>query len=89
MTTTTKDYSAYPNLEDLPRLVKQQRRLVAGTLRIVREEKELRNGPIYQLLEAAGIDAVICDGFEIRRKVDQAGERYATVVRIADDEPRQ
>jgi hypothetical protein len=58
-------FEQHPQLEDLPRLVQQQRRLTAGQLRITREEKALRD-QMRTLLDAAGVDTVTCNGFEVR-----------------------
>jgi hypothetical protein len=59
-------FTNHPELEGLPRLVQQQRRLTAGQLRITREEKELRD-LIRQLLDTAGVELVTVNGFEVRR----------------------
>jgi hypothetical protein len=58
-------FANHPQLEGLPRLVQQQRRLTAGQIRISKEEGALRD-LIRQLMDAAGVDAVTCQGFDIR-----------------------
>jgi hypothetical protein len=58
-------FANHPQLEDLPRLVQQQRRLTAGQLRITREEKELRD-LMRTLLDKAGVELVTVNGYEVR-----------------------
>ena len=53
-------HTAYPRLADLPELVKKQRRLLAGQLRITAEERALRV-EIAGLLEQAGATEVSCE----------------------------
>lgn len=78
-------YVDYPELSSLPELVRKQRRLVAGTLRITREEKALRE-QIDGLLEQAGVNEVRCDvavgdheAFVVFRASAADGRRYAVV----------
>lgn len=75
-------HTDFPGLTDLPSLVHQQRRLVAGELRIQRERRELQ-GRIDAVLAASGADVVRCDTplgpFEVRRAVARDGHRYASV----------
>lgn len=61
----TGTFTGYPQLEDLPSLVQKQRRLTAGQLRISREESALRD-QIRQLLDAAHVELVTVNGFEVR-----------------------
>jgi hypothetical protein len=52
-------HTNYPALADLPDLVKKQRRLLAGQLRITTEERALRE-EIAKLLAAAGVRETTC-----------------------------
>jgi hypothetical protein len=78
-----------PGLEQLPDLVHQHRRLIAGQVRIDKEIRAL-NERIETHLNAAGTDAVMCTialgRFEVRRAVTRDGRRYATVTPIKDVE---
>jgi hypothetical protein len=65
-TTNTGTFTEYPALEDLPGLIQKQRRLTAGQLRISREESALRD-EIRRLLDAAGVELVTVNGYEVRR----------------------
>ena len=80
-------HSEYPDLEPLAVLVQKQRRLVAGTLRIVREEKELRE-QMDALLEKAGVDQVDCNGFRVFRS-ERDGRRFCVVNPIKDGKPAE
>ena len=75
-------HADYPELATLPALLKTNRRLVAGQLRIVREEKDSR-AQMDALLDAAGVDCVTCEGYLIQRTV-RNGRSYATVTPIKD-----
>lgn len=76
-----------PGLDELPALVHQHRRLIAGQIRI---EKEIRalNEQIDATLKAANVDAVLCTialgPFEVRRAVTRDGRRYASVAQFAN-----
>jgi hypothetical protein len=59
-------FANHPQLEGLPKLLHQQRRLTAGQLRITREEKALRD-EMRKLLDAADVELVTANGFEVRR----------------------
>jgi len=78
-------YTDYPGLAGLPYLVNQQRRLLAGQLRITREERALRE-QIDALLVAAGVLEVECDGFAVRhiQRGDVGQPSFATVTPIRD-----
>lgn len=84
-----KAHTEFPELSELPALVHQQRRLLAGQLRITREERDLRE-KIDALLGASGVDVVTCatglGGFEVRRAVARDGHRYASVTPIKEVE---
>jgi hypothetical protein len=72
------EHTEHPALADaLWPVVHKQRRLLAGSLRIVREEKEQRE-EIARLLEAAGVHQVNCNGFSVF-VVERDGRRYAVV----------
>lgn len=71
------EHTDNPALAELAGLVHKQRRLLAGSLRIVREEKDLRE-QIAALLDKAGVDQVTCNGFSVF-VVDRDGRRYAVV----------
>ena len=75
-------HTEVPALEGLDKLVHEQRRKVAGQLRISGEERALRE-QIDRLLEAAGVDVVSCEiglgTFEVRRARRHDGSRYASV----------
>ncbi len=83
-----KAHTEYPALETLAKLVHEQRRKVAGELRINREKHELQ-GQMDKLLEAAGVDAVTCElplgTFEVRRAVARNGQRFASVTPITTE----
>jgi hypothetical protein len=73
------------NLEELASLVQKQRRLLAGQLRITREEKEIRER-IAALLVSAGVEQTVCTveigGVEKQFavfRVDRDGRQYAVV----------
>ena len=68
--------------DGLAELVKKQRRLLAGSLRIVREEKELRE-QIAALMDRAGVNQTVCDGFNVF-VVERDGRRYAVVNPVKD-----
>lgn len=73
-------------LSDLPALVHQQRRLLAGQLRITREERDVRT-EIDALLETAGLEVTTCvidslGTFEVRRAIARDGHRFASVTPI-------
>lgn len=80
-------HTEYPQLEGLDKMVHQERRLIAGQLRIVQESKDLR-AKIDEQLAAAGVDAVTVTiglgTYEVRRAVSQNGSRYATVTPLKD-----
>jgi hypothetical protein len=82
MADTVPKSSDLPGLEQLQTLVADQRRKVAGTLRIVAEDKSLRV-QMQQLLERAGVDAVTVDGYEVRRWSDRDGIARAKVTKLA------
>ena len=86
-----KPHTEYQDLSALPTLVHQQRRLVAGQLRITREERAIRE-QMDGMLERAGTDVVTCDTplgpFEIRRAVARDGHRYASVTPIKTESER-
>ena len=77
-----KKHSEFTELTELPTMVHQQRRLLAGQLRITREERDIRER-MDSLLEQTGVDVVTCDTplgrFEVRRAVARDGHRYASV----------
>lgn len=85
-----KAHTEYTGLEQLPELVHKQRRLVAGRLRIIREEHAI-NEQIDGMLSDVGIDVVSCEtplgAFEVRRAVARDGTRYASVTPLAGDTP--
>lgn len=82
-----KAHTAIPGLDGLDKDVHQERRLLAGQLRITQESRDLRARMDAQLA-AAGVDVVTVTihlgTFEVRRAVSQNGSRYATVTKIAD-----
>ncbi len=84
-TMTMKSHTDFVELDSLPDLVHKQRRLIAGQLRITREERAMRED-IDKLLEVAGVDVVRCETplgpFEVRRQVAGNGNRYASVTQI-------
>lgn len=63
-------HSNYPELHELETLVHQQRRVVAGEIRIIRERRALE-AEIEKALRTAGVEAVTCRThlgmFEVRR----------------------
>jgi hypothetical protein len=81
-------HTAHPALGELAALVHQQRRLLAGRIRIEREQHELHE-KIETLLAIAGVDVVACTiplgTFEVRRAVTRDGRRYASVTPSTDD----
>lgn len=83
-----KPHTEVPGLDSLPTLVHQQRRLLAGQLRITREERDLRE-QMDALLAQSGVEVVTCDiplgPFEVRRAVARDGHRYASVTPIKND----
>lgn len=83
-----KPHTDHEGLKDLPDLIHQERRLVAGRLRIEREERAMRER-IDTLMAAAGVDAVACaihlGTYEVRRAVTRDGRRYASVTPIKTD----
>jgi hypothetical protein len=58
--------SDYPELLNIAAILHQQRRLIAGQLRIIREEKALRD-QMRALLDQVDIEQVECNGFLIAR----------------------
>lgn len=82
-----KAHTEFPELTELPTLVHGQRRLLAGQLRITREERDLRER-MDALLADAGVEVVTCatplGPFEIRRAVARDGHRYASVSPIKE-----
>ena len=78
-------HSNYPELNTLDELVQQQRRLVAGELRIVRERRILE-AQIEQALAAAGVEAVTVriklGTFEVRRHIARDGRHYGSVAPV-------
>jgi hypothetical protein len=80
-----KTHTDFAELKDLPTLVHEQRRKIAGQLRITREERDLRER-MDALLEQSGVEVVRCDTplgpFEVRRAVARDGHRYASVTPI-------
>jgi hypothetical protein len=83
-------HSDYPELSELPALVHQQRRLLAGQIRITREERDLRER-MDALLATSGLEVVTCatglGPFEVRRAVARDGHRYVSVTPIKDETP--
>jgi hypothetical protein len=77
-------FTNYPQLEGLPKLLHQQRRLTAGQLRITNEEKALRD-QMRQLLDAAGVELVTVNGFEVRTC---PGRDDRPTVRVSPARPR-
>lgn len=72
----------FPALDGLKKLVHEQRRLVAGELRIQRERRELE-AQMEAMLAAAGVEAVTCEiglgTFDVRRVIARSGTPYASV----------
>jgi hypothetical protein len=83
-----RPHTEYPALTDLPKLIHEQRRLVAGRIRIEREERAMRE-KIDALMVASAIEVVSCEihlgTFEVRRAVTRDGHRYASVTPIKGD----
>lgn len=78
-------HSNYPELSTLDALVQQQRRLVAGEIRIIRERRALE-AQIEEALRNAGVEAVTCriklGTFEVRRSISRDGRHYASVAPV-------
>lgn len=86
LTSPMKPHTDYPALRELATHVHQQRRLLAGQLRITREERALRE-KVDTLLEHAHVDAVTCaiplGNYEVRRQIASDGHRYASITPIS------
>lgn len=85
-----KAHTEYATLDGLDKLVHDQRRKVAGALRIQQEDHALRDKMAEQL-QAAGVDAVTVTiglgTFEVRLARARAGNIYATVTKLPDGAP--
>lgn len=85
-----KPHTEYPALEGLDKDVHEQRRKVAGRIRLEQEDHALRDKMAAQL-QAAGVDVVtvtIALGtFEVRLARARAGNLFATVTKISDGAP--
>ena len=71
-----------PALAELSALVHKQRRLLAGQLRITREERGVRED-IDAVLARAGVQSIDCDGYALNRVV-RDGKHFATVTPIKE-----
>jgi hypothetical protein len=76
--------SEHQELETLPGILHQQRRLTAGQLRITREERALRD-QMRALLDHVGVDQVECNGFVIRTARGRDGRSTVKVTPITRD----
>jgi hypothetical protein len=68
----TGTFTDYPALEDLARLVKNQRRTTAAQIRITNEDKALRD-QMRALLDAAGAELVTVNGYEVWKVTGRDG----------------
>lgn len=72
------EHTEHPAFADLPALIKKQRRCVAAQIRISTEDKEHRTA-MLQLLEAAGVTEVTCEGYRIFKSESRDGTPIASV----------
>jgi methionine synthase I (cobalamin-dependent) len=87
-----KSHTEFHELENLPKLVQDERRKVAGYLRCDREARALRE-QMDALLAQSGAEVVLVEttlgAFEVRRAVTRDGRRYASVTRVNDGNDAQ